>query len=187
MARLAAGHPDRVPLRDLLIAALTSGHTYEDVVAVVPSKFVDRSLRECLYLDPVDADRWLDAVWSSTSSPAAVVTASFLAFRLGFERALEWELRAVQAGVPDVAGPLGALSAHADVPLVHRVLAAAVRWGVLGRELAEHDLRHLVSLLTDEEWPAALELLEEYAPQAAATARDVVAAADAGASSAGRR
>jgi hypothetical protein len=176
-----------VPLRDLLVAALRSGHTYDDVVAVVPPKFVDRSLRECLYLDPVDADRWLDAVWTSTSSPASVVAASFLAFRLGFERALEWELRAVQAGVPDAAGPLGALSAHADVPLVHRVLAAAVRWEVLGRDVAEQDLRHLVSLLTDDEWPAALELLEEYAPQAAATARDVVATADAGASSAGRR
>jgi glycosyltransferase involved in cell wall biosynthesis len=129
-------HEELVSLRDLMLAVRHAGRALSDVVAALPSAFVDRTLRHALYLNPVDADAWLEAVWTARSDRRALVSAAHVAPRLRLERTLAWELRMREAAMAD-ARPLRAFALDEHNDPLERCRA----WAVLAEVLMEPDAR----------------------------------------------
>ena len=118
--------PDRVKIDVLVKATLAAGFTLHDLAREAPRAFHDRSLRDVLTQTPDIALPWFDAL--SVELPGdhrPIVAASVAAARTGITEALEWSVRAREAGCSDVCA-LRMLAEDEALPAEARLLAWAV-------------------------------------------------------------
>lgn len=158
--------PDRVKVVPLVEAVLGAGCSLTDLIREAPGAFLERSLRDVPQEAPSMALEWFTAMADEDPGDfRSVVAASIAASRTGVPQALEWSVRAREAGLEGVCA-LRMLAENADLPEKARLLAWAVLLHGFGELDAGTGVLSLSQTVSSTEREAVLTDLRLIAPGA---------------------